>query len=133
MRNFIAQIDISIIEIVPQKAQVEILKNFLKKNEKVVNYSIENKESQNNFLSLKNMLKNSKKINGVIFFSLIQFCYNDSNELNLEFLKKIIKKYEIIFFREDLHIKNLKDLKKNEKKLKLFKYNNLNIINKFNN
>ena len=133
MKNFIAQIDISIIEIVPQKAQIEILKNFLKKNEEIINYSIENKESRNDFLSLKKLLKNSKNINGVIFFSLIQFCYNDSNELNYEFLKKILKKYEIIFFREALRIKNLKDLKKIQKKLKLFKHNNLKMINKFNN
>ena len=131
MKNFIAQIDISIIEIIPQKAQVDILKTFLKKDEKIINYSIENIESRSNFLSLKSILKNTKNIHGIIFFSLIQFCYDNSNIIDLKLLRYLSKNYNIIFFRESLSIKNLSEFKKVEKKLKLFKYNNLNTINKF--
>tara|TARA_A100001015_G_scaffold201492_1_gene224916 strand:- start:1301 stop:1702 length:402 start_codon:yes stop_codon:yes gene_type:complete len=131
MKNFIAQIDISIIEIVPQKAQLDILKTILKKNENIVNHSIENIETRDDFLSLKNILSNSKNIDGVIFFSLIQFCYDNSKNINLKFLNTLSKNYEIIFFRENIIIKNNKDFKNLEKKLKLFKINNLNIINKF--
>ena len=131
MKNFIAQIDISIIEIVPQKSQVDILKTFLKKNEKIINYSIENIESRGNFLSLKSILKNTKNIHGIIFFSLIQFCYNNSNVIDFNSLKNLSKNYNIIFFRENLRIKNLSEFKSVEKKLKLFKHNNLNIVNKF--
>ncbi len=131
MKNFIAQIDISIIEIVPQKAQLDILKTILKKNENIVNHSIENIETRDDFLSLKNILSNSKNIDGVIFFSLIQFCYDNSKNINLKFLNTLSKNYEIIFFRENIIIRNNKDFKNLEKKLKLFKINNLNIINKF--
>jgi hypothetical protein len=131
MKNFIAQIDISIIEIVPQKAQLDILKTILKKNENIVNHGIENIETRDDFLSLKNILSNSKNIDGVIFFSLIQFCYDNSRSINLKFLNTLSKNYEIVFFRENIIIKNRKDFKKIEKKLKLFKINNLNIINKF--
>ncbi len=131
MKKYIAQIDISIIEVVPQKAQVDILKNFLKKEEEIINYSIENIESRMNFLSLKNILKNNRKVNGIIFFSLIQFCYNESNILDINLLKNILKNHSVIFFRENLRIKNLGELKKVEKNLKIFKHNNLNIINKF--
>ena len=131
MKNFIAQIDISIIEIVPQKSQVDILKTFLKKNEKIINYSIENIESRGNFLSLKSILKNTKNIHGIIFFSLIQFCYNNSNVIDFNSLKNLSKNNNIIFFRENLRIKNLSEFKSVEKKLKLFKHNNLNIVNKF--
>ena len=131
MKNFIAQIDISIIEIVPQKAQLDILKTILKKNENIVNHSIENIETRDDFLSLKNILSNSKNIDGVIFFSLIQFCYDNSKNINLKFLNTLSKNYEIIFFRENIIIRNNKDFKNLEKKLKIFKLNNLNIINKF--
>ena len=131
MKKYIAQIDISIIEVVPQKAQVDILKNFLKKEEEIINYSIENIESRMNFLSLKNILKDNRKVNGIIFFSLIQFCYNESNILDINLLKNILKNHSVIFFRENLRIKNLGELKKVEKNLKIFKHNNLNIINKF--
>ena len=62
MKNFIAQIDISIIEIMPQKAQLDILKTILKKNENIVNHSIENIETRDDFLSLKNILSNSATI-----------------------------------------------------------------------
>ena len=96
MKNFIAQIDISIIEIIPQKAQVDILKTFLKKDEKIINYSIENIESRSNFLSLKSILKNTKNIHGIIFFSLIQFCYDNSNIIDLKLLRYLSKNYNQI-------------------------------------
>ena len=32
--------------------------------------------------------------------------------------------YELIFYREEIHLKNKLDLKKNEKKIKLFYFNN---------
>ena len=55
-------------------------------------------------------LMRSKNIDGVIFFTLNQFCYGES--FNLELLINILKlKISIHFARETLSIQNLNDLK----------------------
>ena len=131
INNFTAEIDVSIIEIVPQRAQIDILKSSLKKNQIILDYSVENPETKENFLSLKKVLKSSSKINGIIFFSLIQFCYNKSDSIDIPLIKNLTKKYQLIFFREKIFFKNLKDFKKYENSLKFFKNNNLRTINKF--
>lgn len=130
--NFIAEGDVSIIEIIPQKVQVDILKSSLNKNQLILDYSFENPETKSNFLSLKKILKNTSKINGIIFFSLIQFCYNNEELIDMELIKSLTKKYKLIFFKEKINIENMKDFKKHESSLKFFKNNNLRIINKFN-
>lgn len=129
--NFIAEIDVSIIEIIPQKTQIDILKNSLNKNQFILDYSVENPETKNGFLSLKKILKSSSKIDGIIFFSLIQFCYNNEEQMNIELIKDLAKKYRLIFFREKISIKSMQQFKKYESSLKFFKNNNLRIINKF--
>jgi len=131
IENFIAEIDVSIIEIIPQKIQVDILKASLNKNQIILDYSAENPETRSNFLSLKKILKNSSKINGIIFFSLIQFCYNNSDKIDIDLIRNLAKKYKLVFFKEKINIKNLNDLKKYEADLKFFKNNNLKTIYKF--
>ena len=131
INNFIAEIDVSIIEIVPQKTQIDILKSSLKKNQIFLDYSVENPETKDKFLNLKKVLKSSSKINGIIFFSLIQFCYNKSDFIDISLIKNLTKKYQLIFFREKIFLKNLKVIKKYESSLKFFKNNNLRTINKF--
>ena len=55
-------------------------------------------------------IKRTKDIDGVIFFTLNQFCY--SNKLNLDLLHNILKLNKSIHFaREDISIYNYKDLK----------------------
>ena len=129
--NFIAQIDVSIIEIIPQRTQIDILRSSLNKNQSIIDYSVENPETKNKFLSLKKILKSSSKINGIIFFSLIQFCYNNGELMDIELIKKIAKKYKLIFFKEKINIENIKKFNEYESSLKFFKNNNLRIINKF--
>ena len=128
---FIAEIDVSIIEIIPQKTQIDILKTYLNKDQLILNYSVENPETKNKFLSLKKILTSSSKINGIIFFSLIQFCYNSEEEMNIELIKNLVKNYKLVFFREKISIKSSQEFKKYESSLKFFKNNNLRVINKF--
>ena len=129
--NCIAQIDVSIIEVIPQKAQFDIIKSHLKKKINIINYNIENPETKSKFLNLKNILKNNKNIQSIAFFSLIQFCYNKEEYLDFNFLEKLVKKYQLFFFREQIEIKSHKDYLNLKRILKLFKTNNLRVINRF--
>ncbi len=131
MENFIAEIDVSIIDIIPQKIQVDILKSSLNKNQTILDYSAENPETKSDFLSLKKILKNSSEVKGIIFFSLIQFCYNNNENIDIDLIRNLAKKYKLVFFKEKINIKNLNDLKKYEADLKFFKNNNLKTIYKF--
>ena len=65
------------------------------------------------------------------FFSLIQFCYNNSDKIDIDLIRNLAKKYKLVFFKEKINIKNLNDLKKYEADLKFFKNNNLKTIYKF--
>ena len=49
--NCIAQIDVSIIEVIPQKAQFDIIKSHLNKKINIINYNIENPETKSKFLN----------------------------------------------------------------------------------
>ena len=129
--NFIAEIDVSIIEIIPQRTQIDILRSSLNKNQSILDYSVENPETKSKFLSLKKILKSSSKINGIIFFSLIQFCYNNEELIDIELIRNLTKKYKLVFFKEKINIKSMKEFKQYESSLKFFKNNNLRIINKF--
>ena len=129
--NCIAQIDVSIIEVIPQKAQFDIIKSHLNKKINIINYNIENPETKSKFLNLKNIVKNNKNIQSIAFFSLIQFCYNKEEYLDFNFLEKLVKKYQLFFFREQIEIKSHKDYLNLKRILKLFKTNNLRVINRF--
>lgn len=131
-KNFVAQLDISIIEFLPQKIQLDIMKSSLDSNSSIFIHSIENLETRDQFFSLKNILKNSKNLNGVVFFSLMQFCYNKNSEIDLKNIEFFVKKYELIFFRENMFLKNLRDFNKYKNNLKLFKSNNNSLLSKFN-
>ena len=128
---FVAQLDISIIEFLPQKIQLDIIKSSLDFNSIISIHSIENLETRDQFFSLKNILKNSKNLNGIIFFSLMQFCYNKKAEIDLKNIEFFLKKYELIFFRENMSLKNVKDFNKYKNTLKLFKLNNNSLLSKF--
>ena len=61
-----------------------------------------------------------------------QISYIENNNINV--INKLLKKnYEIIFFRENMHLKKNSDLKKNIKKIKLFRDNSLHLIKKLEN
>jgi hypothetical protein len=131
MKNFVCQIDVTIIELISQKSQFDILKHYIGSENKIIFHSIENLETRSFFMSLKDILKNSSKIDGIVFFSLMQFCYNKNDIIDIKFLELLAKKYELIFFRESLLFKNYKGFLKDKKSILLFKQNNLRLVNKF--
>ena len=80
------------------------------------------------FITLKKLYE-KPKVSGFIFFSLLQISYGKNQ--NIELIKKILSKnYEVLFYREKIHLKNLKSFKKDKKKLILFRNLNIDLIKK---
>tara|TARA_B100000965_G_C19602476_1_gene763619 strand:+ start:6205 stop:6633 length:429 start_codon:yes stop_codon:yes gene_type:complete len=126
--------DINIINVISQKNQILIFKSYLSNQKSSIAYDVyENPETSHDLLRLQKISsQNKNKIYGIIFYSLIQLCYG--KKIRLDLIEKFTKDgYKLIFFREDLIIKNLNDFKKQKQKISLFMDNNIAIINKFKN
>ena len=81
-----------------------------RENGKIIFYGAEDFFVAANQPFILTKLMRTKNIDGVIFFTLNQFCYGES--FNLELLINILKlKISIHFARETLSIQNLNDLK----------------------
>jgi len=129
-KKFLALLDVSLIEIISQKSQYELMQYQLnKKNLLLASYI---NEDPSDIASCKEILRKiNEKLNiqGIVFFSLLQLCYGSKIKLNI--IKESLKnKYEIFFVRENIHIKNFNNFKKIEKDLLLFKANNSVLLDK---
>jgi len=129
-KYYIAILDNALVEFLPQKAQYEVLRSYLNKNK--INLSLYITEDENTYLKSSQLIKkiNSKpKIDGFIFFSLLQISF--SSKQNIEIIQKLLKyKYEIIFYKENIRIKNYKDFLKIKKHILLFRQNNTKNIDR---
>tara|TARA_A100001011_G_C13991209_1_gene707318 strand:+ start:181 stop:606 length:426 start_codon:yes stop_codon:yes gene_type:complete len=129
-KSYIAILDNALVEFLPQKAQYEVLRSYLNKNK--INLSLYITEDENTYLKSSQLIKkiNSKpKIDGFIFFSLLQISF--SPKQNIEIIQKLLKhKYEIIFYKENIRIKNYKDFLKIKKHILLFRQNNTKNIDR---
>ncbi len=132
-KKFLAFLDHALLEFLSQKSQYELLSNFLKK--KGLSLTFYSVETEKTYLKSDNLIKKINEnpdVKGFIFFSMLQISYAKNN--NLKVIKNLLEKnYEIIFFRENIHIKKNLDFKKNIKKIKLFRDNNLHLIKKLEN
>ena len=119
-KTFLAYVDIAITEIISQKNQTKLMKDYLKEiNGDIVFYSTENHLTIETMRLLESKISENIKINGIIFYSVLQFSYSG------KFLFKIAKKildnnYELYFVREDIKIKNTKALDKMKISLNIF-------------
>ena len=104
--KFWGVLDNALVSFLPQKAQFEILKSFLsKKKYSLAFYSLEDEYTYMNNSSLLKKLYEKPKVSGFIFFSLLQISYGKNQ--NIELIKKILSKnYEVLFYRENIHLKN---------------------------
>ena len=97
--------------IAPNPEQHDLIKSLAKReNGKIIFYGAEDYfvAGSQPFILVK--LMRTKNIDGVIFFTLNQFCYGES--INLKLLVNILKlKISIHFARENLSIQDLNDLK----------------------
>jgi len=129
---FLGAGDINIVNVISQKNQILIFNSYLSNLKASIAYDVfENPETSHDLPRIQKIsIQNSDKTIGIIFYSLIQFCYG--KKIRIDLIEKLIKNnYKIIFFREDLKINSLSDFKNQKKKLSLFMENNFQVINKF--
>tara|TARA_A100001011_G_C14226731_1_gene806929 strand:+ start:933 stop:1358 length:426 start_codon:yes stop_codon:yes gene_type:complete len=127
-KKFYGFLDIVCTPIVTQGLQTKIIKNALEDNNLELSfYTTESHTTFKNMSILKQKLSEKNNFKGFAFFSVLQFAYKDKFDLSL--LNKIIKKYNCLFVRENIFIKNINDLKSLEKELILFPTTNYMLIN----
>lgn len=116
--------DLLMLNFVPQGIQLSLMFKYSKKFDKSVSFY--NTEYENTYKKMgffKEKLLSKPKISGFIFFSLIQFCYQ--NKLNIKLINKSIELgYELMFVKEKIYLKDLASLKKNKHKLLNFSQKN---------
>ena len=127
-KKFYGFLDVVCTPIVPQGLQTKIIKNALKANKFDLNfYTSESHTTFKSMSVLKQKLSEKNNFDGFAFFSLLQFAYK--NKFDLSLLKKVLKKYNCLFVRENIFIKNLNDLKNFEEELNLLPTTNHILIN----
>lgn len=95
----------------PQKIQNIVIRDYCKK--KKINYELSSAEytMKNSYLVLNEIIKDMKKIDGIIAFSIFQLP-TEKKKRN-EILEKILKKNKkISFVLESFSVNTLKDIKK---------------------
>jgi hypothetical protein len=119
-KKYFAFIDVVITEIMPNRIQLQVINNFLSKiNSEISFYSAENHNSYSTLEILNSKFYEKPKVRGFVFYSLLQFCYGE--KILLDTLKKILKKYECIFIRENIILKSENDLLNKKRSIKVFK------------
>lgn len=119
-KKYFAFLDIVITEIIPQRLQLQIINTYLSKFKSEVSfYSTEAHNSYKSLEILNAKINEKPKIKGLVFYSLLQFCYGEN--IAITSLKKILKNYECVFLRENLILKSEKDFFKNFISIKSFK------------
>lgn len=106
--------------VAPQAEQHYLIKRMSYKNDgKIVFYGAEEYFVARSQPFILNKLKRTPNLNGVIFFTIDQFCYGE--KFNILLMLDIIKiGLSIHFARENISVFNLKDLKK--KYIEFFSY-----------
>lgn len=107
-------------ERVPQHVQNIVIKDFCNKNNLNFMMSATEYSTQNTYFILFELIKNIKKIDGLVFYSLFQLPENENKRKII--LNKILKNKKKIFFAvENLSIVNTKDILKIENIIKIKK------------
>lgn len=96
---------------IPQRVQNLVIKDYADRNNLFFKLSATEYKMDNSFLMLENVLKEIKKIEGMIFYSI--FMLPKKNEKRENILKLFINNKKKLFFAlEEFKLSNEKDLKK---------------------
>ena len=127
-KEYLAFTDLTITEIISQKNQMKLMKNYLKEhNADIVFYSTEGHRTIETMRILENKISENPHVDGIVFYSILQFSY--SGKFLSKITKKILKKgYELFFIREDIKITDLKSFEKIKISLKIFPYTHSDLI-----
>lgn len=113
---------------IPQAWQIFIMKSFISNYKKKISFYTG--ESHKTFKKMKlfNQKINEKpKLNGFVFFSFLQFCYDKKN--NLKIIEKCLdKNYTIYLAREKIVLRNKLEYKKKKMNFIYFTRTNKNLI-----
>ena len=113
---------------IPQAWQIQIMQIFISSYKKKISfYTGENHKTYKSMGLFKKKLNEEKKLNGFVFFSYLQFCYDKKKNENL--IKKSIDKNFTIYLAREKMIKNKKNYLKKKKDLFFFKESNKDLIN----
>ena len=122
MKKIYSWIDIGCMDQTSQSIQQRIIKLFANQNNcKIIFVTNEDIKSVKTQFFFQSKLNEKPKVDGFIFFSLQQFCYDG---LNINLIKKILRlKYDLYFAKEEL-VLNYKDnsIKKKIEQIKIFSY-----------
>ena len=132
-KTFLAYVDVTISEIISQKNQQILMKNYLSQNNaEIVFYSTESYLTIETLKLLESKVSEKIKLNGIIFYSALQFSYSGNFLFNTA--RKILQNnYELFFVREDIKIMNIKDLNNLKTSLKIFPDTHHELINNLKN
>jgi len=112
---------------IPQAWQIFIMTSFLESFDKKIQfYTGENHRGFKKMKTFSEKIKSKPKIHGFIFYSLLQFCYNEKMNTNL-INDAVNSNYTIYLAREKLTI-NRENFNKKKKDLFFFKYTNNSLI-----
>ena len=113
---------------IPQAWQIFIMKSFISNYKKKISFYTG--ESHKTFKKMKlfNQKINEKpKLNGFVFFSFLQFCYDKKNKLKI-IEKCSDKNYTIYLAREKIVLRNKLEYKKKKMNFIYFTRTNKNLI-----
>ena len=113
---------------IPQAWQIQIMQIFISSYKKKISfYTGENHKTYKSMGLFKKKLNEEKKLNGFVFFSYLQFCYNDKK--NEDLLKKSIDKNFTIYLAREKMVINKRNYLQKKKDLIFFKESNKDLIN----
>ena len=112
---------------IPQSWQIQIMQIFISSYKKKISfYTGENHKTYKSMGLFKKKLNEEKKLDGFVFFSYLQFCYDKKKNENL--IKKSIDKNFTIYLAREKMIINKKNYLQKKKDLIFFKESNKDLI-----
>ena len=112
---------------IPQAWQIQIMQIFISSYKKKISfYTGENHKTYKSMGLFKKKLNEEKKLNGFVFFSYLQFCYNKNK--NEDLIKKSIDKNFTIYLAREKMVINKKNYLQKKKDLIFFKESNKDLI-----
>ena len=112
---------------IPQSWQIQIMQIFISSYKKKISfYTGENHKTYKSMGLFKKKLNEEKKLDGFVFFSYLQFCYDKKKNENL--IKKSIEKNFTIYLAREKMIINKKNYLQKKKDLIFFKESNKDLI-----
>ena len=119
--------DTLLIKFIPQSWQIQIMQIFISSYKKKISfYTGENHKTYKSMGLFKKKLNEEKKLDGFVFFSYLQFCYDKKKNENL--IKKSIDKNFTIYLAREKMIINKKNYLQKKKDLIFFKESNKDLI-----